>query len=72
MERARLAVLRLLPLLARLPLPLLPLPPVLRRALLDRLEPERLLVERDDRLPPDELPELEPLLLAWGITFLLV
>jgi hypothetical protein len=37
-------------------------PPLARREPLERLAPER-----DDVLRPDEPPELEPLLLAWGI-----
>jgi hypothetical protein len=55
----RLALLLLLPLLLRELLPLLPL--LLREPL------ERLPLEREDELRPDEPPELEPLLLAWGI-----
>jgi hypothetical protein len=53
----RLALLRLL-----LLLPLLPLLPLLLREPLERLP-----LEREDELRPDEPPELEPLLLAWGI-----
>ena len=69
MERARLAVLPpllLLPLL-RLPVlrPLLLLPPLLRLLPLPLVLREPL----DRLLRPDEPPELEPLLLAWGIAF---
>jgi hypothetical protein len=70
-ERDRLAVLPplLLPalrLLALLRLPLLRLA-VLLALVLRRAPLERVPLERDDVLRPDEPPELEPLLLAWGI-----
>jgi hypothetical protein len=53
----RVLAFRALPLLFRV-LPLLVLPVLLRREPVDRLPLE---------LRPDEPPELEPLLLAWGI-----
>lgn len=71
----RLLALRLLPLLPLLPLlRLLPLLPLLRLLplrllplLVRRVPLDPLALARVDLLRPDELPELEPLLLAWGI-----
>jgi hypothetical protein len=67
--RDRLAVLPPLRLLALLRLPLLRLALLLLllAPLLLRVPLERLPLEREDELRPDEPPELEPLLLAWGI-----
>jgi hypothetical protein len=71
-ERARLAVLPLalpLPLARRVPPERVPPERLLllERLLLDLPLLDRLPPERDDPPPPDELPELDPLLLAWGI-----
>jgi hypothetical protein len=66
--RLLLLALRLLLPLLRLLLPLLRLLLPLLRLLLLRREPlDRPPLEREDWLRPDELPELEPLLLAWGM-----
>jgi hypothetical protein len=52
----------------RLPLDFVPLDFLLLDfVLLDFVPPDRLALEREDFLAPDELPELEPLLLAWGM-----